>query len=334
MAGGIRRLRFIQLGQETTAGTIADATTIWRGTGTLSDDREPQLPDEDIGIIGGTDRTYIPMLGASISLDAVPATFEQLPYILNAGIKGVTGTQDGTSGSGYVYTWPIPTTALLVPYTYTIEGGDNQQGEVMEYSFVTKFVIDGKQQEAVTMQADWQGRQVAKQDKTASLSIPAVDELLFGKSALYIDDADGTAGSTQVSNNLLGATITVTTGWTARFTGDHLYFTNTVMDGTALDVEAEFTFVHDGSAVTEKDNWRDEVARQIRWEVLGPALTTSGTEDNKSFRADLVGKWTKFDKLDEDDGNDIIAGTFKSRYNTTAASAGSFRIVNELSTLP
>ncbi len=333
---GIRALRYLQLGKElsTSAGTIVPATALWRGTGVLLDAQTPTFPQEDIGYIGGTDRSFVPMLSSTMSMDAVPATYEQLPYILNAGVKGVAGVQDGTAGSGYVYNWPLPTTALLVPYTYTIEGGDNQQGEVMEYGFVTKFVIDGKQKSEVTMQADWEGRQTAKQAKTAGLSIPTVKEVLFGASSLFIDAVSGTIGSTQISNNLLGCQITVTTGWTSRYTGDHLFFNSMVMDGTKLDIEASIIFVHDGSSVTEKDSWRAQTPRQLRWLVTGPALTTAGTEMTKKMQIDIAGKWTKFDKLGEDSGNDIITATFKGRYDATAALYANFKIVNELTTLP
>ena len=48
---GIKRLRKLQFGKETTAGTPVPATTIWRGTGTLEDKREPYFPDEDIATL-------------------------------------------------------------------------------------------------------------------------------------------------------------------------------------------------------------------------------------------------------------------------------------------
>ncbi len=56
---GARALRKLQFGKETTAGTNVDATTIWRGMGTIKDEREVVFPAEDVGILGGTDRSYI-----------------------------------------------------------------------------------------------------------------------------------------------------------------------------------------------------------------------------------------------------------------------------------
>jgi hypothetical protein len=33
----------------------------------------------------------------------------------------------------------------------------------------------------------------------------------------------------------------------------------------------------------------------------------------------MAGKWDNFNKIGERDGNDIVEGTFRARYNSTAA---------------
>ena len=144
---GIKRLRKLQFGKETTAGTAVPATTIWRGTGTLEDLRAPYFPDEDIGYIAPVNRVVIPFTQGQLDLDEVPATFEQLPYILAMGVDGVvTGTKDG-AGDGYIYTYTFPTTAAKTPKTYTVEGGDNVQVEQMAYTFCESFKLSGKPKE-------------------------------------------------------------------------------------------------------------------------------------------------------------------------------------------
>jgi hypothetical protein len=49
---------------------------------------------------------------------------------------------------------------------------------------------------------------------------------------------------------------------------------------------------------------------------------------------DLYGKWETFDVIDEQDGNDIVTGTFKVGYSTAASKKAVFIVVNELATLP
>ena len=81
MTQGIKALRRIQLGAESVAGTQVAATTLWRGTGTIQDNLEQVFPEEDIGILPGVDRSYIPKVEAMLSLSQTEATFQQLPYL-------------------------------------------------------------------------------------------------------------------------------------------------------------------------------------------------------------------------------------------------------------
>src|SRR3989304_4623311 len=105
---GVKLLRRIQLGRESVAGTAVASTTIWRGVGGLDDKREIKFPDENVGIIGGTDRSYISKLAGAISFESVEATFEQFPHILEAGVKLVGTGVAGGPGSGKVYAYSFP----------------------------------------------------------------------------------------------------------------------------------------------------------------------------------------------------------------------------------
>ena len=66
---------------------------------------ETVFPEEDIGIFGGVDRSYIPKTGGQIVLEGV-ATFEQLPHILDAGVYAATATTDASSA--FIRTWTFP----------------------------------------------------------------------------------------------------------------------------------------------------------------------------------------------------------------------------------
>jgi hypothetical protein len=331
---GVKKLRRIQLGLETTAGTAVAATALWRGLGTIEDQLETVFPEEDIGYLSGVDRTYIPKVLAALSMDDTPATFEQLPYLLSAGVQDtVSGSADG-SGSGKIYSYVMPTTAAQTLKTYTLEGGDNQQAEEFAYAFVESFKLSGKGGEALMMSAEWKGRQVSPTTFTTSPALPAVEEILFSKGLLYIDTAGGTIGTTTKSNTLLGIELSVTTGIVPVFSADgELYFsfTKTIEPEAMLSI----TFEHETTSVAEKVAWRAGTARQIRLKWQGSALATAGTAYTyKTLIVDLAGKWEKFDKLDEQDGNDIVTGTFRARYNSTAALFAEFLVVNELASLP
>lgn len=331
---GVKALRRIQGGKETTgsSGTAVASTFLLRYTGTIEDQREIVFPAEDIGLLSGTDRQYSPKYLAAIAMEG-EATFEQLPYFFEAGVSTSAPTTD--TGSGYIYTYTLPTTAQQLPRTYTLEGGDDNEAEEMEYSFVKDLTLSGNAGEAWMLSANWIGRQVSTSTFTPSsdAATPTVEEALFSKTLLYIDEPGGTIGTTLKSNTLLSAELKLVTGFQEVFAADgQLYFS--FVKQVAPEVTLSITFEHDGTASAEKAKWRAGTARLIRLNCLGTALASAGAHTYKTMRANLAGKWEKFEKIDEQNGNDIIKATFRARYNSTAALFGSFVVVSDLVSLP
>ena len=336
MANGIKSLRKIQMGQEASAGGTTDvATTIWRGMGVLTDNRETTFPEEDIGILGGTTRSYVAMTGGEIALEG-DATFEQLPYVFNAGIYLTTATTD--TGSGYIRVWtaqiastdPIATTDLQ---TLVIEGGDNNEVEIMRYAFVREFAVSGNAGEAMSVNATLQGREIAGgQSFTSGVSVPTVESILFTKGKLYIDETTGTIGTTLVSNTLLSSELNMTTGWQAVLTADgrkDFAFIKRVSD----EITLQLTYEHNGTATTEKAAWRNETERAIRLLFEGTALSSAGAYTYKTFIIDLWGKYESFDALSDQDGNDIVVANFRAAYSSSGANKARFTVVNDNATL-
>jgi hypothetical protein len=272
---GSRALRKLQLAKETTAGTAVAATTIWRGTGTIKDEREIIFPEEDVGILGGTDRNYLARQWTELAMPSVEATFEQLPYILEAGVKSVAAAQADTGGSGYIYAYAASTTAQNTTKTYTIEGGDDQQAEEFDYAFVKHFNLSGDGQGALMMSADWTGRETTNTTFTGALSIPTVEEIRVNDASLYIDNSGGTIGSTAVSNTLFGLDLDWTTGLQEYWAVDgSLDFS--LIKFTSDDIVLSMTYEHNASAVGEKAKYRDQSTRLVRLSFSGSVFTTAG----------------------------------------------------------
>jgi hypothetical protein len=330
---GIKPLRKVQFGKEATAGTAVPATTIWRGMGTIEDTRALKFIQEDVGLVSGTDRSYTRKLGATILLESIEATFEQLPYILTMGVKAVTtGVADG-AGSGKVYTYTFPTTAVPSLSTYTIEAGDNQEVEEVEYCHVTDFTLTGGESEGWNMGATVMGRQASLSSFSTGATLPAVETIIFGKTRFYYDAIGGSFGGTLKSNTLLNAQFTWNSGIRQKFTADgNLYFSFT--QPTMPTARLRLTFEHDATGTGAKVDWRAETPKKIRLITTGSALTTAGTYANKTMIIDLCGKWEKFGKIGDRNGNDIIEGEFYGAYNETAADFGKIVLVNTLTSLP
>lgn len=334
MTAGVKALRKIQIGKEVAAGTAVAATTIWRGEGTLKDDRQIEMVSEDVGLLEPTDRSYVPRLGAQVTLDDTPATFEQLPYLLVACINGITTGTTDTAGSGKVWTFTAPTTTPNTIKTFTIEMGDNQRVDEAEYAFVEEISLSGAKEEAVMMSATFRGRQATDAEFTGSLSIPTVEEILFGKGKLYIDPT--TIGTTQKTETWLGFSLNIPGGWKAVYTGDgNLYFTKIEYVGHKDNpITGEITLEHDTVAEAEIGFARSETMRLLRMQFLGSALQTSGSFTYKTLRIDLPIKYTEVPELDDEDGDDIVTLPFQAVYGVTGAIAPSITVVNELTTLP
>jgi hypothetical protein len=334
MMAGRRALRFIQLGRESTAGTSVAATTIWRGKGTLTDNRKQERVQQDVGIIGGTDEVNQTMLGGTLAVTQTPATFEQFLHVLEASVKTATPSQDG-AGTDYIYTYALPTTSGNTIKTYTLEGGDDTGEEEMAYCFVQNWTLQGAGRNAYQLTANWQGREVVPSTKTGSLTLPAVNYMNFGLTSVYIDAIGGTYGSTIKSNTVRGIKLDLKSGIEAKNTADgRLDFS--FAQGTEYDFKGQIEFEHDSTALAEKINWRAMTAKKIQIKIVGTtAFGTPGTTYSvPTLLFNLPLRWSNFEKINEANGNDIVTGSFFSAYNTTVGGAGSIIDVVELSAVP
>jgi hypothetical protein len=265
-------------------------------------------------------------------MPSVESTFEQLPYIFEAGIAQETATQDGT-GSGYIYAYVASTTSQNTTNTYTIEGGDDEQAEEFDYGFVKHFNLSGDGQGALMVSADWTGREATNSTFTAALSPTTVEEILVNNGTLYIDDTGGTVGTTQVSNTLFGIDLDWTTGLTEYWAVDgSLDFS--LIKFTADDIVLTMTYEHNSSAVSEKAKYRAGDVRLVRLNFEGAALGTAGTWSNKTLQIDLAGVYEDWSELQDQDGNDVITATLRVRYATADSLKAEVTVVNELSALP
>ena len=328
MAYGVKSLRFVQLGAETTMGTEANATTIWRGPCTMVDDEVLEFVEEDVGYLQSQGRTYIPKVGALLEMEETPATFEQLPYLLVMGVDGaVTGITDGAS-TLYVYTYNLATTAVKTPKTYTFECGDNNQEYQSTYGFCEEFELSGAKNEAVMMSGRLRGRQYASGTKTSSVSVPTCEEILFNKGKIYVDST--TIGTTQLTGTWLGFRLTVPTGFVPVWTGDgQLYFSG-IKQTDLREIEGEITLEHDANATAEIAFAQAETTRLVRMVFEGSSTTSGTAYSYKTFKVDLAIKYSGIPQLEDEDGDNVVTLPFKAIYN---AAGGSFVVANLLENL-
>jgi len=330
---GIRKLRKMQFGREATAGTAVNCERVWRGpVNSIEALDEIEFVEEDVANFGGHNRTCKLSQGAQLTIPDTQFNFLQFLHVCEMGIKTVSPSADG-DGTGYVSTYPFPTTSANTIKTYTIEAGNNQDVDEMEYTFCPEFTVSGNPKEGVMLSALLRGRQRTDASFTAAPTTPSVNCAVFNKSEFYIDAIGGTMGTTQVEGTFMGFTLNVNTGLMPMFTGDgQLYFYDTSQAG--WEITADIAFRHNSNADTEDGNWLSQTARQVEIKLVGPALETSDTYTYYCARFQLVGKWQNFSTLEDRDGNDVLVGTFRGAYDTTASAGPQIIVVQEESAVP
>jgi len=328
---GIKALRRLMLGKETTPGTAVDTTTYWRGIGTIQENRVVVFPEEDIGIFPGTFRNYAARADAILELESTEATYEQLPYIFEMGIAHDTAA---TTDGKFSYKFPIQSTDIYQSTdlgTYTWEGGDNVGVVAFDHGFVRSFNLSGDAGGALMVNAEVMGGEVAPTSDnafTAGVSIPTVEEVLFSMGRIYISNSGGTIGSTDdvVSDTLISANLAVNTGWTPVYTASGSLDWS-FLKQVSPEVTLSVTFEHNTSALAELAAWRLNSARLIR-------LYFTNADASKTLTIDMAGSWDNFEKIGERDGNDIVTGNFRVRYSSADALFFEIELVNGLAALP
>lgn len=410
---GIKRLRRLQLFQEATAtkGTTGIATSVLRCTGTVDDQRVMHFPDEDVGYLVDVERVCNPYKSAVLEIEENPATFEQLPYYLSAGVL-LHNTAVADGGTGDIYTYPFSYVEPVNDFqTYTIEAGDNEEMEILPYAFLRSFKLSGRQKMPIMVSGTFEARQAERskvavtdavfahpgppdtitptvaaqlpvwpvggnvrvegstdnddtytvnastadvltttealtahaaeactlqQDFTESAALPNVECIVFSKAQLYIDPDTGSFGDSAVNSILMGFDYEVETGIQARpAASGQLYFPRAALVNPSIVLR--MTLEWDGNSSDEKQLWKDggHAGRLIRIKVEGSALATAGAYTYKTLIIDLAGQYEKFEKIGEDNGNDIVDVIFRGQYNTTEAAYSTIIVVaDSLPTLP
>lgn len=326
---GVKALRQIQLGWETTPGTPVAATNKWRGIGTIDSQKDVRLAEEDIGLLVPTNRPFIPKDGSVLALGSVPATFEQLPILLRAGIKDATLTQDGV-GTGYIGVYDFPTTTANSIKKLTVEGGDDQQAERFAYGFVPTITLDANISDSLMMSGEIHGQATSKNAFTGAIAIPTVEEILTAGS-VWIDDSASGFGTTQITGTLRQLSLNIDTGWRAFWTIDSGSIVFQGLKNIGMSITGSLQMEHTSDAVTEKDKWWAGTNRLLRFQVQGSELSTSGTTYTyKTLIIDVSILYTKVEALGDADGNDILTAQFQGVYDSTEGTMGEITVVNEL----
>jgi len=226
-------------------------------------------------------------------------------------------------------------TIEVVRQALTFRAGDNSLASKGSYGYCKDFTIEGKgagDSDVITMAANWEVRQWIADAFTPSLAIPAVDVFNFGESTMAIDAVGGTLGATDFGV-FTDFSVKYVSGIRKRYGANASKNYDSAIVRGGAEIVLTVGMPWDTKAQAEVAFKEAQTARKIQLNLNGVALTTTGVYTRKLVRFNLPGKWESFDGLDNVEGGDIVRGTFRCKYNSTAALNPDILIVNELSTL-
>lgn len=313
---GVKSLTKVQFGKETTHGTAVAADTILLCTLDLPDaDRTVQLPEVDYGgrIVGHSKNAIQRHVGVDATLeDADGCYFELLPILLNMCLKGgVTGAEQTTGQSDYLFTFTAPNSGAETVDTGTFEVGDDNQGYEFSYGLGKGMTLswDAASGE-VHCSMDLKGNRLIQTTVTASQTVPDV-EFMDGKICqLWIDDSWASRGTTTFSDTLVSGELNIMGGVHEKYLGGstRLY---TAHNQGRIDATLTLTVERNAAVKAEELHFRPAAdytpdMRCVRVQITGDQIASG---DIQLFQLDMTGVWESWEPFGaETDGNnhDVI----------------------------
>ncbi len=329
----------VQAGLEGTPGTALAADHKWMANllhPTVGDQQWIQ-PEEERGSLAGAFRAYFAQRMAELGSLVGDVTFEDLPIWAGMAIVGsVSPTQPDSAASPdtYIWTFAPSLTSANTPDTYTIEWGDDVQVWESEYAFATGLEISGSLGEAWKISMPIVGRQHTATTFTAALSDRTVESVLTNISKLYMDDAGGTIGTTQITSAFRDFSWKLGDHFVPFFTADgQKYFTKFSEKKFGIgSPELDITMVVDATTKTLiTTKYAAGTGQLARIEGTGTNI-----EDAYDRYVHLDGAYliTGVDEIAEADGESVVTLHLAGQYDSTYAKLFEIAVMNKVSVLP
>jgi hypothetical protein len=331
---GIGALYRVQSGKETTPGTAVAATAKWVGELTPSPSAEwaeLQRPS----LVAAFDAVRI-----KDSWEAEyegPLTFEvPLLHLLSAGVRGgVTPTQPDATNHPSVRLWTFtPTTTTSGQHqTLTLEFGDDVKVWRATYCLVSELGISGKAGERLELSASLFGRSQLELPAGFTPGLPEspANIATMANTKLYVDNATGSYGATEVPGVIVSLEVSLKTGLAPVWTMGSLDFATHSEQRRELTITLRGLFNNVWAA--EWAQFAQDARRKLRLHIEGP--TISGPY-KRFVQIDAFGRWREVGALppEAEEGMTVMELTFKSEYDPVLGADFVIRVQNDIASLP
>jgi hypothetical protein len=325
---GVMPLSHYQAAIESTYGTILAATRkqpILPG-GFLKEHEERHYVEEERGTYEKNYRSYVMKSHVELSGLQVAATYEDLPWFLQAFAKGgVTGgAGDGGSPPMHTYTFaPALTSNDLKSVNWEV--ADDTQNFSVAGCVGNSLEIGVNRDGPMTLGVGYLGQRAVAQAITGALSDRVTEDINGGTWVAYIDTA--TIGSTLYAYPL-SLKFTLENGYTPLFVGDGNLFPKEFVRGARRTMRLEAMLAFD--SVAERNAFKAGTERKLRLRIDGSTIHTTV---KKRLDVDWYGPWAEA-TFGEQGGLKTLSLSAESQYNASAGHSWRIVVQNALSALP
>lgn len=335
MADALYPFNLIQIGRETTKGTLVAATRKLVGDGTFTEEQDFYRPPYATGRRGNVGGAGV-ITRKGMMLDvATDLTAEEILWLLETGIKGQVA---GVDSAGDV-TWtfePELTTGVPTIDTATVElvrsdGVTNHYYGEFGYAMCSKFKIEWAFNEPVKLSYTMFGRARQPGAPTAALAAYTTREVLVAPLlSMYLDTSWAGLGTTQLTGIARSGSIEITTG----FEPDYKTDGRADKDFSKHKVGNPMAVV---SLVLEEDavgaaRWADYRANSLvfmRFKFLGNTIVAAP----KTVQVDLALRCTSPPSEGPDGQQQLITTGLESVVDDTSGKTMLFTIINALTAI-
>lgn len=342
---GFTRQRRWYFGKQTVHGTAVSTTRAIPCGGVL--DVNPNwtdITDIDMGSVDLMLPAYRTQTDITASLTHPQLSYQDIPLLMAATVRG--GVSPVLSSSTYQWTHQSLSTTATTLDEFTAEWADDVTGALSDGYRAKDGIIESLElgfDETLgpwTATANWRfGSADAATNPTTGLLVGSNLPLIYGADTkLFIDSTSGSIGSTQISDALHRATVTITNEIDVkRFAnGSNSRFAVAGYGLTGRTITASFTFAKTSATVGllgEAAKWlsADPTNRYISLEATSATLVSGAIPYSLQLR--FSGTWrTRTDEAVG--GNAVITLECTGRYDAGLGYAFRSYCVNALSGLP
>lgn len=314
----------IQIGQESTPGTLVTTTRKLYGTSSMGRSNAGgftrKRPAHLIDVMTGTRDNQRDIKLRAVQVDGTfeqPISADEIVEILLATLSsGVTPTTVDTSAR--LWTFKPNSTSSTPVDAQTWQWFDGANNWKIGGVRVNELTLKGDVKQDTSLQAKLFGQSMAITSADTAIADRLPDFIEGWEVALFIDAFGGTPGTTAVSSSLINWDVTIKNNLGRKYFGNNTINLGAVIVGV-IGIQANILLEASvAETITEYNDWDAATKRLVRLQ-LGNNELVGAISAKKLINIDIPGSWTAVDLTPEDAGTKVFKFSLDYVYDAVNA---------------